>query len=741
MNRLELDICLLARGIDNVRVDVQLSAGFNELLQRLVGELLRKEVAARPPSTAEQEKLLVRFRDSYRDMMTVLLHRLKTGLEPSAVELLQFAVLKQVLQTSRARLDEYLLSRKVRSSELRTRGSAEALDIHTQIVWLGKHYNRILVEINQQLLTQLLRAEERHLEALRERYLPPDRLNFREFLENPLLAAVDPSSPYFLIRHYRYWGRSRRENENTAFNFVNHALEALIGKHFPEEEVLPLHAGRHDPALATETRDELGGLLASQFFMGVALDNGSVVREEFSWLDDPGNVKVVFDLEAGQVGVEAAPQDKQRERKRIRKILQEFAHTLKASDLLQTLVASSHVQQLRGREIGHGLDPYLLCQFLGGQIDLKQLQDSVSANQGLGADELALLAKTLKEVKKDTRRNGLQHCHEIMQAVVSFRRHMRHYRFAHRLFNRMQLLERPEDIRLSRQAGTLYQLPMANEVDEEDARIVHHAVLKADIRDSTGLTARLVEQGLNPASHFSMRFFDPINSVAEAYGGIKVFIEGDAVIFSFLEYDHSPQQWFSVARACGMARAMLDIIRASNRYSQQANLPLLETGIGICYRSDAPQYLFDGDRPIMISSAVAGADRRSSCAWQLRECMQGWPFQVEAVEMSEGDGRPVRQLYYNVNGVCLEPEAFSKLESEISLQSFTASVGGASHHFYRGEYPDTSGRRKNLLIREGRTGSWLDGTYTAGTQTSSPYYEVVADPGLLKQIGGEDIEA
>ncbi|MEQ9023334.1 MAG: hypothetical protein RLN82_11345, partial [Pseudomonadales bacterium] len=64
-------------------------------------------------------------------------------------------------------------------------------------------------------------------------------------------------------------------------------------------------------------------------------------------------------------------------------------------------------------------------------------------------------------------------------------------------------------------------------------------------------TDELQAKGLNPASYFSMRFFNPINKILDTYGATKVFIEGDALILSFLEYESSPQQWFSVARACG----------------------------------------------------------------------------------------------------------------------------------------------------------------------------------------------
>ena len=119
----------------------------------------------------------------------------------------------------------------------------------------------------------------------------------------------------------------------------------------------------------------------------------------------------------------------------------------------------------------------------------------------------------------------------FLSVLASYRQHQKFFRFAHRVFNRISILHDEEQMRLSSQAGTLYQLPTADEVTEGENRIVHHAILKADVRGSTTVTDELEKKDLNPASYFSLRFFGPIN---------KVFIVGDAVILSFLEYENPP---------------------------------------------------------------------------------------------------------------------------------------------------------------------------------------------------------
>lgn len=90
----------------------------------------------------------------------------------------------------------------------------------------------------------------------------------------------------------------------------------------------------------------------------------------------------------------------------------------------------------------------------------------------------------------------------------------------------------PHKIELAKAGGNLYRLLSSDEVKDlgvdDEPEVVHHTILKADIRGSTRVTSELTKQGLNPASYFSMHFFNPISERLATYGAVKVFIEGDA---------------------------------------------------------------------------------------------------------------------------------------------------------------------------------------------------------------------
>ena len=66
---------------------------------------------------------------------------------------------------------------------------------------------------------------------------------------------------------------------------------------------------------------------------------------------------------------------------------------------------------------------------------------------------------------------------------------------------------------LSAMNGTLYEFLLHDEHAPAEDKIVRHVILKADVRDSSRLTRSLMERGLNPASYFSLNFYDPVNKL------------------------------------------------------------------------------------------------------------------------------------------------------------------------------------------------------------------------------------
>ncbi len=401
---------------------------------------------------------------------------------------------------------------------------------------------------------------------------------------------------------------------------------------------------------------------------------------------------------------------------------------------MKPLIASQQVAKIWNSSLAERLDAKFLCQYFSGQINIKKLLERCASKKPLSELQVKQLIKAAEEVDRQARSDDVSHAFLILEDVSRFRQHLKQYRFAHRALNRIKVLKQVDDINLSKQSGSLYTLLTANEREDSDARIAHHAILKADVRGSTRVTEQLQNRGLNPASYFSLRFFSPVNTMLPTYSATKVFIEGDAVILSFLEYEQAPQQWFSVARACGLAKEMLSIVHANNRYSEQMDLPPLELGIGICYAQTAPRYLYDNDEPIMISSAIGQADRLSSCARELRRNTVTSPFNVDVFFPAEGPDSSGENLIRNLNGILLDDTAFKKLQSEISLKQLQLSVNNRPTVFYTGKFPDTESKNHDLVIREGHISLWQENSAAASFESAQCYYEVITNHKLITEV-------
>ncbi|HZI57175.1 MAG TPA: hypothetical protein VFF39_10390, partial [Verrucomicrobiae bacterium] len=290
--------------------------------------------------------------------------------------------------------------------------------------------------------------------------------------------------------------------------------------------------------------------------------------------------------------------------------------------------------------------------------------------------------------------------------------------------------------------NTLYEFLLAEEQKPAEERVIHHVVLKADIRESTTLTRTLLEKGLNPASYFSLNFYDPINKLLPKYEAKKVFIEGDALILALFEREGEPA--LGVAQTCVLAKEMVQVVTAYNERSLAAGLPSLEVGIGISYQDSAPMYLMDGNKQIMISKALNESDRLSSCSKGMRRLLEDREllfsvFSFKAVEDEDTGGNPDEFLLrYNIGGIHINEAAFQKLRTEISLQAFDLQVPmiwqKSTVRVYAGVVPLGQGSFHHVIIREGRIAHVDARDFSLKHITDRNYYEVCTHPKIYQAI-------
>jgi hypothetical protein len=298
---------------------------------------------------------------------------------------------------------------------------------------------------------------------------------------------------------------------------------------------------------------------------------------------------------------------------------------------------------------------------------------------------------------------------------------------------------------LSKVNGTLYEFLLPEEQGEaESDRVLRHVVLKADVRDSTRLTRTMMEKGLNPASHFSLNFYEPVNKLLEKYGAQKVFLEGDAIILAILEREGEPG--LAVSRMCVLAREIIEIVRGYNELMQRSNMPQLELGVGITLQESAPLYLMDGEHQIMISEALNESDRLSSCNKRARKFMepQAGPFHVYAFQAAEldEDGNPEDVvLNFNLGGIRMNEAAFRKLQQEITLEPLKvrlpaqmASSDKGEHTLFSATVPVDRDIFRKIVVRESRIPRIDAADFSVKGWTERLYYEICTDPAIYAAL-------
>jgi hypothetical protein len=322
---------------------------------------------------------------------------------------------------------------------------------------------------------------------------------------------------------------------------------------------------------------------------------------------------------------------------------------------------------------------------------------------------------------------------------------LRNLRLAQDLVEQIYLPADAKQRELSEINNTLYQFLLPEEEKPAEEKIASHVILKADIRDSTSITAQLFARGLNPASYFSLNFYEPVRKLLPRYAATKVFLEGDAMILAIVEHEGDARAVNSVSRACSLAREMIEGVRSVNDRAAQNQLPLLEFGIGICFQPSSPMYLMDGERPIMISKALNESDRLSSCSKVAKQLLtqKSRFFNVFVMQLlpEAGSAEFAEEflMHYNVQGIEINEMAFEKLCQELSMKRVELKMPLLSEpepvEFFCGSSPLGSSNFQKLVIRRGRVPRLNPKDLRIVEYTDRYYYEVCSAKPVYEYVG------
>jgi hypothetical protein len=692
-----LELTGLITGVDNVRYDVWLSPLFIETSRQHVARLIAKagtieDILARPPDMRVGQQLQTprpapidtsEFKKRLTDLQVGALSRAKAESNVSLDYLCRIAIIKllraELLEQYGATL-ERLRTRMKAFEGPRAMATPKVVELRERCVGFQLAKKAVLRKAGEELFHTIREVEKETLVRMRR----------------SLLGSVEPAG-YDLFVNALAFTDNGRDDQLNAEHYVMLGNFDRDPDRYPR--MLEIARGYFKSLHLALTEEELDMILAApenaQELMasGTPDESSSTGKIQKALLDSWGQL---LDREGVLDHIIAAYETVP--------LLPEYSPTINAQQLKNALISRAERSRVES----------LLAE-----------QNRVSSTNFQAA---------VKRVAS----------YRIPEKAKIAGRFMRDFMRYHRDLKRLDVLSSSMDMvsvvitdklrNLSEINRTLYEFLLPEEQKPAEEQVKHHIILKADIRDSTTLTRSLFERGLNPASYFSLNFYDPVNKLLPKYQATKVFIEGDAVILALFE--NEGEVGVGVAKTCVLAREMISIVRAYNEQSEKANLPSLELGIGICYQDTPPMYLMDGDHRIMISKALNESDRLASCNKGARKAFaHAEPvFNVYHAQMVEDDataGDPDEFLMkFNVGGILLSAEAFQKLRREISLETLDLDLitffGKETVRLYSGLVPVAPDVFHRIVIREGRTPR-VNSDFTVKHWTDRRYYEICAN--------------
>lgn len=580
----------LVLGVDNIHFDVRISPQVYNALKRTAILLMIKHSQSEDFFSDYKRDSCEIGKETLRRVCTDALidgiNKAKSGNEVQIDYLSQTALAKLFLEEIKNQYRSILTHFEplVRKYQLSQRyDQNEVFLITDKLADIKLHRNQIIRLAGKELFDLLNDIQVRKLRNMREANFPAEKILPDNYLINPILHTNNPTDDFLLIEEYVLLGQRSEDPDN--YTSIKLIIHELLGK----TDLGQNNFGSESITQANKLNNKKDNLFIHA--MENLLD---------PWIMEPSNIDRLFNYFDSQELYKNAKKAKEskdalrkikEQIKTQRKLLNIFYRKFKKSHLLKQIIAAFEMKSVYSRYCPP-MVPRQIREFLvdfWSRISIiyqqKRLKSSYSQDFSFTP-----LQETIKLINKTSAKEKKQYLLMFLKQFSRYHRDICNFRVIKDAMDSINLATEENIILLSRENHSLFEFLLPDEKIKEEKAIANHVIIKADIRGSMIINHTMRNRGLNVASHFSLNFFDPISAVLADYGAAKVFIEGDAIILSIFEKEDAAQVNYSVARACGLAIKMLQIVRNYNEKNKENNLPVLELGIGICYCQGPPSF-------------------------------------------------------------------------------------------------------------------------------------------------------
>ena len=697
----------LQLGVDNLRHDVLLSPKFVDQTKAHIVRLIVRHggveglLAAEAPqprpaniigprAEAQAKPETTDWKPLLAEIHVVALNRAKAENNPALDLLARVAVIKllrtelgaqfsQILERCRITLKSYEGFRQQKALEYRER--AAAFQVAKKI---------ILRKTGQELFRTLREVEKETLARTRRSLFGSHEEPYKVFM-NPLIFTEDGFDTYLNAEQYVMLGNFDRDPDR----FAN--VRRMV----------------------------------CEFLRSLELDaEGDEERALDAWLNVPENAQ---ELVGGGV-----PEETSFEGRSQKVRLGNWTEQLEREKVMECVIASYEVAPLLA-EYSPLINPQQLKNALISREERSRVEKLITEQGKQNPDSLHAALDRVASCRGAERAKTAG---RFMRDFMRYHRDLRQLEVLNGAWDSVNLIVNDKMKQLSLMNGTLYQYLLPEEQKPSEDKVINHVILKADVRDSSRLTRSLLERGMNPASYFSLNFYDPVNKLLPKYGASKVFLEGDAIILTILEREG--ETGMAVSRAAALAYEIIQIVSGYNQLTERAGLPAIELGIGISYQDSAPMYLMDGEQRIMISDALNESDRLSSCSKRVRQAVNTTQAAFRVYAFQTVNDQDVQDspddfiLKYNVNGIRMSEAAFRKLQQEISLQPVGLNLPSLwkeeKFELWSGLASIGNDIFRKILVRGTRMPQVEPRDFSIKKWTERAYYEVCANPAVYAKL-------
>ncbi len=792
-----LELSRLAVGVDNIRFDVFLSPGWCEQAGQFIFEqiLHHGQAALRdiyPAEPRTRTAIVAEFRRRTTQLLQDALNQAKEKDNLQVDLLARLAVLKVLLGELSRQFSQLVVACKERAEKkasVRVGESMDAFLLRSKVADFQGARRHILRAVGETLFQLLEEMEEGTLRPGRAALFGSDSAEVYRVLRTRLLFLENPNDAVAHLEHYVMLGHFQADpdREEKILELLAELLREQ-GLAIPAGDELAQFEQKRDKAVdalhevSRRLREAERDLEESSQGSGRSLGLGWLAgrrRSEAGPASPAELQQMVKVLEGTRQDLVRQIEDleariafhRQSQEARLSEALSNPTNaerlfgglTPAGAAAPRSPVQESLLRQLYTRLERAGVLPYILAGYLLKPVyrefcpplNPQQLKHALVNRPGWDELETLLdrfptrdfpleaLEDAAKRLRHLTRSESEALLVRFARDVMRLRRDALHRQLLAGAMDKVNLVVDEKTRQVSRLNGTLYEFVLEAEREAREERVVTHVVVKADVRDSSRITEQLLRRGLNPATHFSLNFFEPVRKVLDRYSASKIFIEGDAVILGIYETEANRAQHRPVAKACLLAKEIINVCQGYNERARSNELPVLELGIGVAFQGSSPHYWADGDTRILISAALNTSDRLASCTRMARRLLEsrGGLFRVywfQGYPAVGGTEEEEETLFrYNVMGVALNPDGFEKLRGEISLTRTPVQdeLWGEKEEaaLYSGTVPLGQGFEK-LIVREARVPRLRLPAVKVEDWTPRPYYEVCVSPHLYEQF-------